>query len=179
MIEVWSQINYGDGKYEVSTLGRVRNTVTGCVISSQMQNSGYLIVHLYSSNRRKAFLVHRLVAIAFIKIIPGKNIVDHIDCNKLNNCLENLRWVDIKENGEYASRNGLFKECAQKARVRMKNIGSKYGFNNSQKYLKQAIPVTLNINGIRTEFRSMRQAAINLKIDDKVLAARIKKGMYQ
>ena len=47
--------------------------------------------------------IHRLVASHFVdNNDPLKNIVDHIDCNKLNNQYTNLRWVTSKVNTEHA-----------------------------------------------------------------------------
>ena len=58
-------------------------------------HSGYLQVGLGGC---KAVLVHRLVAEAFIPNPENKPCVDHIDGNKTNNGVENLRWVSHKEN---------------------------------------------------------------------------------
>lgn len=48
--------------------------------------------------------VHRLVAEAFIENPNNVSDVDHIDCNKENNHVDNLRWVTREEN---MSRNAL------------------------------------------------------------------------
>lgn len=63
---------------------------------------GYLKVNLFG----KSISVHRLVAIAFY----GKNeslVVNHIDCNKSNNTLQNLEWCTKKQNSIHAWNNGL------------------------------------------------------------------------
>ena len=57
---------------------------------------GYLLVGV--SGSRKTVFVHRLVAEAFIPNPLGLRDVDHIDGNKSNNRVENLRWVSHKEN---------------------------------------------------------------------------------
>lgn len=59
-------------------------------------SSGYLQVNL--GRIRNTVLVHRLVAEAFIPNPLGLRDVDHINGNKTNNRVENLRWVSHKEN---------------------------------------------------------------------------------
>lgn len=55
---------------------------------------GYYIVHL----DRKVYTLHRLLALTFIPNPENKPEVDHIDGNRLNNSLSNLRWATHKEN---------------------------------------------------------------------------------
>lgn len=123
--------------------------------------------------------IHRRVADAFVKKVPGKNKVDHIDGDKLNNYCLNLRWADDFDNMQYAVKNGLLDNAANKARVRMRKTGTEYGFANSQKYLRVAHPLEIVIGGTKMIFRSVRQASVYLKMDHKTLANRIKKGMYK
>ena len=61
---------------------------------------GYQVVRLRKEGKKNStyFLVHRLVAEAFIPNVKNKPEVDHIDTNKTNNKAENLRWCWHLEN---------------------------------------------------------------------------------
>ena len=84
--------------YEVSSVGRVRNSKTGRVLKPSDNNWGYLQVVLRKNCATKTFKVHRLVAETFIENPLSKRCVDHIDGNKRNNTIENLRWASDSEN---------------------------------------------------------------------------------
>lgn len=179
MKEMWRKIDFGPGNYSVSTLGNIRNENTGKYLKPQVNNSGYFLVHLHFGNKRRAFTIHRLVAIAFVEQIIGKPFVDHTDGNKFNNCSSNLRWVDGFENMQSAVRLGLLKNASIKAGSRMKEIGKIFGFANSQQFLRRAFVVSLKIGNEYKTFRSKREAAKFLGIDHKTLSARLEKGLYQ
>lgn len=76
----------------------VFNTVRGKYKKPQCYKSGYLFVSLFQDGRNKIFLLHRLVAEAFIPNPDNKPCVGHFDCNKANNKIENLYWCTQKEN---------------------------------------------------------------------------------
>ena len=72
-----------------------------------LNNRGYFSVGI----RRKTFMVHRLVALAFIPNPEQKPYVNHIDGNKLNNHVSNLEWCTVKENNLHARQTGLHKQA--------------------------------------------------------------------
>lgn len=83
--------------YAISKDGKVRNLKTGKYLSgSILQSYRYINFRYEGKNKNRA--VHRLVAQAFIDNPNNYSIVDHIDGDRLNNNLENLRWVSAKEN---------------------------------------------------------------------------------
>lgn len=86
------------GKYEVSNLGRVRNSRTGRILTPTKDKYGYCVVCLCENNKRYSIKVHRLVGKAFVDNKDNKPQIDHIDGNKENNVWTNLRWVTPKEN---------------------------------------------------------------------------------
>jgi len=107
--EIWKDIPQYEGVYQVSNLGRVRSldrevvNSNGIVrslkgkVMSQSTSGGYLQVGL---NGKKCKRVHQIVAMAFLGHVPNGHVlvVDHIDENKLNNNLNNLRIVSNREN---------------------------------------------------------------------------------
>lgn len=103
-MEQWKDVPGYEGRYRVSDQGRVRGLKGE--IAQQPQNSGYLVVHLHLAGRRRARLVHTLVAEAFV---PGRfegAQVNHKDCCKHNNAAVNLEWVTRGENMAHAYANG-------------------------------------------------------------------------
>ena len=62
---------------------------------------------MYCHIHKNKFRVHRLVAKAFIPNPDNLPVVDHIDGNKINNYVENLRWVTVRENTQAAYDMGL------------------------------------------------------------------------
>ena len=99
--EIWKSL---DGivecgeNYSVSTLGNVRNDKSGRILKHMIVPNGYHHVSVYKNRKQKQCVVHRLVAIAFIPNDENLPIIDHIDHDKTNNTLENLRWCTQKEN---------------------------------------------------------------------------------
>jgi hypothetical protein len=96
-MEQWKEI-VGYPGYKVSNLGCVIG-FHGKILTGSKTQKGYKTVLLCpDTTTRKRLLIHRLVAEAFILNPDNKPTVDHIDRNKNNNCVENLRWATNHEN---------------------------------------------------------------------------------
>lgn len=98
-MEKWKIIQKAP-RYEVSNLGRVKNTKTSRIIKNRVQyNTGYEMVTLaVEVAKPKTFKVHRLVAEAFCENFKDNNPVDHIDRNRVNNSAKNLRCITTLQN---------------------------------------------------------------------------------
>ncbi len=84
--------------YLVSDLGCVMNRDTNQILKGGYNKDGYRHVILTEDAKKKTLLVHRLVAQAFIPNPEKKACVDHIDRNRTNNNVNNLRWATNQEN---------------------------------------------------------------------------------
>lgn len=94
---VWRKIN-GFDNYSVSNTGLIRNDNTNKLLKGGLNTGGYYIVGLCLNGTQTMKLVHRLVGIAYIENRDNKECIDHIDGNKSNNNINNLRWVTHQEN---------------------------------------------------------------------------------
>jgi hypothetical protein len=104
----WKDIEDYEGFYQVHPRGYVRNR-RGMILKTYRINSGYKCVKLHRDGFKKAFLVHRLVAMAFVKNPDPENfdVVNHIDGKKRNNRAKNLEWCDNSHNILHARETGL------------------------------------------------------------------------
>ncbi len=91
--------------YYITKNGKCYNSNTGKYLKGQINpKNGYFFYNLtLPDGSRKRCYAHRLVAIAFIpQVDKNKKRVNHIDGNKLNNCMDNLEWVSQEENQQHA-----------------------------------------------------------------------------
>lgn len=99
MIEIKTHPKYG---CLVSSDGRVFIPATKFSKEHWTKGSktgnGYMSVSLATKDGRKNVLVHRLVAETFIENPDDKPCIDHINRNRVDNFVENLRWVTLSEN---------------------------------------------------------------------------------
>lgn len=109
MEETWKDIEGYEGLYMVSSHGRVWSYRYETMLKQNFRGN-YLFVRLYKDKKACGISIHRLVALNFLKKSNEKNMVNHLDENKLNNKSDNLEWCTAKENthhGTNLQRSGL------------------------------------------------------------------------
>jgi predicted XRE-type DNA-binding protein len=154
-MEVWKKIE-GFENYEVSNLGNVKSlnykrSNLSKLLKYTNNNSGYRYVVLSKNNIQKTFLIHRLVALSFLKNPQNKKCVNHKNEIKKDNNLENLEWATHSENSKYSLKTTKNKNVSEnhwncklsklnikeilnlinKGNISQKEIAKKYNVNQS------------------------------------------------
>lgn len=137
MEEIWKDIQGYEGLYQVSNLGNIKslhyrartgNPKSNIQYSRNMklfiEKSGYVSIKLCKSGHSKRYLVHRIVANAFIPNPQSKPQINHKDGNKSNNTVNNLEWTTNSENQKHAVNLGL-KEKNTVGQMGHKNVMAK------------------------------------------------------
>ena len=104
-MEQYKNIN-GFDIYEISNLGNVRNKNTGKILNPNIDNHGYYRLNLCKDNKRLAIRIHIIVAQTFLDNVENSKYVEHIDENRLNNNVNNLKFktkqtYEMKSNKKY------------------------------------------------------------------------------
>jgi hypothetical protein len=84
--------------YAVSNCGNIKNIKTNKILKPTNDGRGYYKINLHKNGISTTKKLHRLIAESFIDNPDNKPFIDHIDSNKLNNNIDNLRWATNQEN---------------------------------------------------------------------------------
>lgn len=161
----WLPVVGYEGSYEVSNTGEVRtatNKVTYTkhhgvrrwkqrTLKPRTCKGRDFRVNLWRDGEPKTFLIHRLVALAFLPKVEGKNSINHKDGNPKNNHVSNLEWCDHRDNNNHAFDSGLMTS-------------------------NREVILVETLSGEEHYFRSMSKASIFLGRSKGYLSAKFKQG---
>ena len=164
-----------DGFYSVDRCGNIRsndrvvfnegsqkyNKIKGRLLKPTVNNKGYCYVDFMINKRKQRWLVHRLVALTFISNPNDFPLINHKDCNPLNNSVDNLEWCDWSMNIQYAYDHG-------NRSITDKMMSS---FKKSKEYLWRSIEATSVQTNEVMIFQSLTEAA-GFVLDSKLSKAK-------
>lgn len=147
-----------ESKYKITNDGRIYSEYLGDFLKPFYSRGGYVRVKLNYGNRSKKFMMHRLVAMAFIPNPDNKLVVDHINRNRADNRVENLQWVTTQENCQLAVERGS--KDSMLYRFTNTKTGEILEFTNRHKMLKHFSKFCLRYlrqiaTGVRTPMSGM------------------------
>lgn len=137
--------------YSINEKGEIKNNITKKILRPSInKDSGYYQIDLWKDNKSRKYTLHRLVASNFIPNLENKPTVDHIDGNRLNNDISNLRWATYSEQN---SRFNTFGVRSEKIKV-------------------------ININGEELIFNRIKDVAKYFNCNISNISQMLKKGTF-
>ena len=149
MIETYKKIK-GFENYSVSDHGNVGNDQTGRILKG-LDRAGYLQVGLIKNKTKHTKQIHKLTAGGFLLNPENKPFVDHIDNNRQNNNLKNLRFATSQENSRNRS-------------ISSNNTSGTKGVCWNKRYMKWTAQITINGKQINLGSFLNKDDAINIRI---------------
>jgi len=155
MQEIWKDIENYEGLYKISNFGNIKampkkagfNNRKEKLLKYKINQFGYLTIGLCKNSKRKWFMIHRLIANAFISSIKNKPQVNHKDGNKQNNHIDNLEWCTSSENLKHAFKIGLRNGNGEKhSQHKLKNEDILWIRKNHQDYSRENLSKKYNIS---------------------------------
>ncbi len=123
-MEIWKDVIGYEGFYQVSNFGNVKRVgsfrgvnkayLNDYYLNPRDNGKGYLRIKLTVNNKSKRVMLHRIIAEAFINNPKNKKVINHINCDKKDNRIENLEWCSQSENVLHSVKLGRWTQGRKK-----------------------------------------------------------------
>lgn len=117
-----------EGLYQINRLGEVKSLKNNIILKQGLDSSGYYTIVLCKDKKKRTNRIHRLVGETFIPNPDNLNCIDHINRDKTDNKLSNLRWVSYSQNNFNKTKKG----CITIKKDRKKKFRFCYYLNKKQ-----------------------------------------------
>ena len=173
MTEIWKDIQGYEGFYQISNLGNVKSLERVIdkgngilqhrkerIMNKRESVDGYYIAKLNVNKKSKSIAIHILVARHFIDNPNNYPEVNHKDCNRKNNQVDNLEWCTHQQNVEYSKQLGHYKTKSGCDNPNYKNDTLKIKYKNN--------PTLAKINNSRPREQNGRCVKIRMINNDVI-----------
>ena len=173
MTEIWKDIQGYEGFYQISNLGNVKSLERVIdkgngilqhrkerIMNKRESVDGYYVAKLNVNKKSKSIAIHILVARHFIDNPNNYPEVNHKDCNRKNNQVNNLEWCTHQQNVEYSKQLGHYKTKSGCDNPNYKNDTLKIKYKNN--------PALAKINNSRPREQNGRCVKIRMISNDVI-----------
>lgn len=173
MTEIWKDIQGYEGFYQISNLGNVKSLERVVdkgngilqhrkerIMNKRESVDGYYIAKLNVNKKSTSIAVHILVARHFIDNPNNYPEVNHKDCNRKNNQVDNLDWCTHQQNVEHSKQLGHYKTKSGCDNPNYKNDTLKIKYKNN--------PTLAKINNSRPREQNGRCVKIRMINNDVI-----------
>ena len=147
----WRPVSGFETLYEVSEDGNVLSLRNGKILKPSIDKEGYYTHGLHNGKNNQKRL-HRILAEAFLPNPENHPLIDHIDRNRLNSSLSNLRWVSHKGNRDNSEYTRARKDSSSGHKNVLKQKNGKYQVVIKRQYIGQYDTLEEAINARNTFF---------------------------
>lgn len=162
MIEEWRHCPQGPN-HEVSNMGRVRNSVTGRVLSSRPRKNGYVsAIFKFSIDDQRRYYVHRLVAHAFIRELTSNDVVNHLNFLRSDNRLQNLELTDVVGNVLHSKLAGRLADNGRNTPVGDSSVCSKLNEQQVIEIRRKFATGSRSKSSLASEYGVVKQQIANI-----------------
>lgn len=177
-LNIFEDLKDFEGLYQINREGKIWTSYYNKIMSPTDDN-GYLRICLTKDGKRKFYRIHRLLAIQYIPNPDNLPEIDHIDRNKLNNDLSNLRWCDRTTNMNNQERS-IANMTEEQKKERIDNLREYKRVWIEKKHRAMGIqpkgPNVSNTNEYKNEWRRNKKATMSE--EEKELELQKRREMY-